>query len=79
MIRQQLEICIFSYLATELKTGDACVVGSEHYADFREQLLPWSECESLVAQYCQDLGFSHTPEHFIADLKTKLTEVALAK
>ena len=39
LVRQQLEIRIFSNLATEFKTGDACVVGSESYADFREQLL----------------------------------------
>ena len=35
LVRQQLEICIFSHLAKELKTGDACVIGSENYADFR--------------------------------------------
>lgn len=35
LVRQQLEICIFTYLAMELKTGDACVEGSENYADFR--------------------------------------------
>ena len=35
LVRQQFEVCIFSYLAAELKTGDACVVGSEDYADFQ--------------------------------------------
>lgn len=55
LVRRQLEVCIFSYLATELKTGDACVVGSENYADFREQLLPWSECESQIAEYCMEV------------------------
>jgi hypothetical protein len=31
--RRNLEICVFSCLAEELKTGDLCVVGSEKYAD----------------------------------------------
>lgn len=77
LVRQQLEICIFSYLATELKTGDACVVGSENYADFREQLLPWSECETMLPQYCEEMGFPDNPQQFIEHLRSKLTEVAL--
>ncbi len=65
LVRRQLEICIFSYLATELKTGDACVVGSEEYADFREQLLSWSECESQIEEYCFKLGIPKTAEEFV--------------
>lgn len=76
LVRQQLEICVFSYLASELKTGDACVIGSDNYADFREQLLPWHECEPLVEQYCQDLGIPSTPDDLIAHLRAKLTSVA---
>ena len=76
LVRRQLEICIFSYLATELKTGDACVVGSENYADFREQLLPWSECEPQVAEYCAELGIPDTAEEFVKHLQTHLTKVA---
>lgn len=56
LVRRQLEICVFSYLATEFKTGDACVVGSESYADFREQLLRSEECEPLISEYCRQ-GF----------------------
>jgi hypothetical protein len=38
--RRYLEMCVFSHLASELKSGDTCVVGSEAFADFREHLLP---------------------------------------
>jgi hypothetical protein len=58
--RKHLEICIFSSLASELKTGDICVKGSENFADYREQLLPWEECEPMVADYCKELGFPST-------------------
>ena len=77
LVRQQLEICVFSYLATDLKTGDACVLGSENYADFREQLLPWAECEPLVADYCKNLDIPSTSLQFIEHLKLKLTQFSL--
>jgi TnpA family transposase len=76
LVRSQLEICIFSHLATELKTGDACVMGSENYADFRQQLLPWSECEPKIAEYCAELGIPDTPEKFVSHLQNQLTKVA---
>ena len=76
LVRSQLEICIFSYLATELKTGDACILGSENYADFREQLLTWSECEPSLAEYCNELGIPNTAEEFVQHLQTQLTNVA---
>ena len=41
MNRRHLEVCVFSYLAAELKSGDICVLGSGDYADYREQLLSW--------------------------------------
>jgi TnpA family transposase len=76
LVRQQLEICIFSYLATEFKTGDACVIGSESYADFREQLLTHSECEPLISEYCRLVGFPDNPEDFVEYLRDELTRVA---
>lgn len=75
-VRQHLETCVFSYLVAELKTGDLCVEGSEQFADYRDQLLSWEECEPKVAQYCQRLDLPMTAESFVQHLRTKLTEVA---
>ena len=75
-IRQHLETCVFSYVAAELKTGDLCVAGSEQFADYREQLLSWEECEPKVAEYCQRLDLPMTAEGFVEHLRTRLTEVA---
>lgn len=36
LVRQQLQICVFSYLANQFQTGDACFVRSESYADSPE-------------------------------------------
>ncbi|PMB26810.1 Tn3 family transposase [Fischerella thermalis] len=76
LVRQQLEICIFSYLADDFKAGDACVVGSLSYADFREQLLSESECEPLISEYCRLVGFPDNAEDFVEHLRESLTQVA---
>ena len=76
LVRRQLEVCLFSYLATELKTGDVCVVGSESYADFRAQLLSREKCQDLLEDYAQELGFPTTADAFVQQLKSHLTEVA---
>ena len=74
-MRHHLETCVFSSLADELKSGDICVSGSEQFADYRDQLLSWSECEPKVAAYCQQLGLPATAEGFVQHLRTRLTEV----
>ncbi len=74
--RQHLETCVFSSLADELKTGDICCLGSEQFADYRDQLLPWSECEPKVAAYCHQLDLPATAEGFVLHLRTWLTEIA---
>jgi len=76
LVRQPLEVCIFTYLALDLKTGDACVLGSESYADFREQLLPWHECELQLTQYGAEIGLPTQAHQFVAALRTQLTETA---
>jgi TnpA family transposase len=67
---------LFSNLATEFKTGDACVVGSESYADFREQLLTHAECEPLISEYCRLLEFPDNPDDFVEHLRQQLMRVA---
>ena len=76
LVRQHLEVCVFAALAVALKTGDAYVTGSEEYADFRAQLLPWDECEPMVAEYCEQLGIPSTDEGLVEHLKTMLIERA---
>lgn len=77
LVRRQLEVCLFSCLATELKTGDIAVTGAEQYADYRQQLLTWQECQPLLADYCQQTGLAATAGEFVAQLKAELTQRAL--
>lgn len=76
VMRRHFEVCIFCYLAAELKSGDIYVLGSEAYADYREQLLSWSDCQPLVTPYCQQLGLPNQPDDFVENLKSLLTQTA---
>ena len=76
LVRRHWEVCVFSYLAAELKSGDVCVIGSFDYADYREQLLTWEECQPLVAQYCENLGLADTASGLVEQLKSWLADTA---
>ncbi|KZC17504.1 MULTISPECIES: Tn3 family transposase [unclassified Rhodanobacter] len=74
--RRHFEVCVFSALANELKSGDAAVPGSEEYADQGEQLLSWEECEPQVAAYCAEFGLPADPITFVNTLQSRLMQVA---
>ncbi|MFW9500535.1 Tn3 family transposase, partial [Xanthomonas euvesicatoria pv. euvesicatoria] len=74
--RRLFEVCVFSSLANELKSGDVAVRGSETYADYREQLLPWEQCEPLLEDYCKQVGLPATAVGFVNALQSRLTQVA---
>ena len=40
-------------------------------------LLPWQQCQELLADYCQELEFPATAEGFVDHLRTWLTTTAL--
>lgn len=50
--------------------------GSDAYADYRDQLLPWSACEPQVAAYAAALGRADTADGFVAELRSWLTRTA---
>ena len=74
--RRELEVCILSYLADALRCGDLYVTGSEEFADYRQQLLPWEECQKRLAAYCDTLQFPKDASEFVAQLQQKWATVA---
>lgn len=74
--RRHLEVCVFSALAAELRSGDIAVLGSESYANLYDQLLSWRECEPLVADYCAEAGIPTDAAAFVAQLRGELAAVA---
>ena len=62
LARRQLEVCVFSHLAAELRSGDLAVAGSDSYANLHAQMMTWEECEAEVADFCEQAGHSHRRE-----------------
>lgn len=52
------------------------MAGSEEFADYRTQLLPWDECEALLPAYCEKVGLPTNAEAFVTGLREWLTETA---
>jgi hypothetical protein len=74
--RRHLEVCVFHYLDHGLRCGDVYVEGSEAYADYRQQLLPWAECVPRISGYCQALQCASTASAFVANLRECLRATA---
>lgn len=74
--RRHLEVCVFHYLDHGLRSGDIYVEGSEAYADYRQQLLPWAACVPRLPAYCQAVQLPATATAFVTHLQARLREVA---
>jgi Tn3 transposase DDE domain/Domain of unknown function (DUF4158) len=74
--RRHFEACVFTYLASELRTGDIAVRGSQAYANWAEQLLPWSDCEELLDEFCAETGLPNTARAFTDQRRTRLADQA---
>ena len=70
--RRHLEAAVFMAVASELKTGDVYVVDSEEYADNRQQLLPWDQCQPHLEVYCQSLDLPTNAQAFAEQLSKQL-------
>jgi Tn3 transposase DDE domain len=76
--RRHFEACVFTYLASELRTGDIAVRGSEAYANWAGQLLPGTQCEGLLEEFCSEAGLPTTAAAFTDALRAKLAAHAAA-
>ncbi|MFI7705439.1 Tn3 family transposase [Nonomuraea sp. NPDC049480] len=67
---------MFSYLASELKSGDIAVAGSDSYANLHDQLMSWEECEPLVAEFCAEAGLPTNPRELTRHYRQLLADTA---
>jgi hypothetical protein len=74
--RRYLELCVLSCMAKELRSGDLCVAGSDAFADYRDYLLPWNECEKRLPVYCEKFGMPDSGAGFVAHLRKWLSDAA---
>ena len=71
LARRHLEVCVFSHLAAELRSGDIAVVGSDSYADLHAQLMSWEQCEPLVEGFCAQAGIPANAEALVGGRPSK--------
>jgi len=76
--RRYFEMCLFSCVMLELKSGDLFIEGSEKYGDYREQLISWEEYQANIENYCEQIGCSKDPEVFVTNLKEQLSADVLS-
>ena len=74
--RRQFEICVFSQLMGELKSGDMCIKGSDKFADYRSQLIPWEEYHNTVAIYGEQVGLPTNATAFTTHTREWLATLA---
>ncbi len=76
LVRRHLEVCVFSYLAAELRSGDIAVLGADSYANLHAQLMSWQECAPLVAQFYAEAGIPTEATALTAFYRSKLADTA---
>ena len=76
--RRYFELCLFTQVVNELKSGDLCIPGSDEYSDYRRQLVSWEDYQRDVASYAEQAGLPVDPKALTAALKSELAKTAVA-
>jgi hypothetical protein len=76
--RRHFEICVFSHIWLELKSGDLYIEASWEYGDYYRQLISWEEYQAGVAEYGRQVNLPIDAGEFIAQLKQWLVSIAQA-
>ncbi|MBF0307361.1 MAG: DUF4158 domain-containing protein, partial [Alphaproteobacteria bacterium] len=76
--RRFFELCLFTQVMIDLKSGDLCIPGSETYGDYRDQLVSWNTYQRDIAAYTEQAGLPASPTAIIAVLRERLSTTAEA-
>jgi len=74
--RRHFEVCLFTQVVNELKSGDLYIPGSDEYGDYRDQLITWEEYQRDIKGYAERAGVPANAGAFVAALKARLTGTA---
>lgn len=74
--RKYLELCVFSHVMNELKSGDLYVENSGQYDDYRDHLVSWETFDAEIAAYGDMVGLPVDAQDFINDQKAQLMAMA---
>ena len=74
---RHFEICVMSELREKLRASDVYIKGADAYGDYRQELLPWSECKKLLKDFCALVGIPATAKKMISTLRKALKDKSL--
>ncbi|MBC3884106.1 MULTISPECIES: Tn3 family transposase [Undibacterium] len=74
--RKYFELCVFSQIMQELKSGDVYVEHSDQYDDYRVHLISWEECRKEIMNYGKLVDLPMDSEKFVDKLRDDLSEIA---
>jgi TnpA family transposase len=71
--RRHFEVCVFSHILLELKSGDLYIEGSSDYGDYTRQLISQAEYEATIEEYGSQVGLPTEPKALVAHVQKWLT------
>ena len=74
--KRYFELCLFSQIWLELKSGDLYVEGSEAFSDYRTQLVSPEDYAHGVEEYGEQVGLPVDGKTFVATLREWLEDLA---
>jgi len=74
--RKYFELCVFSELVKQLKSGDVFVAGSQEFDDYRQHLLDKDQLPTALASFANSTGIPTQPGAFVSQLRQRLLETA---
>ena len=76
--RRSFEVAVLVHAAQALESGDLFVIGSSAYADYRKQLLLWTDCQERLTKYCNAAGLPGSGAGLVSELKAELSRLCTA-
>ncbi len=73
--RKYFEMCVFSQVMWELKSGDLYVENSDAFADYRTQQVSWAEYEANIDEFGKLVDLPLEPKAFVAHVKDWLLDI----
>jgi TnpA family transposase len=74
--RRFFELCVFTQMMWDLKSGDGAVEGSREYADYRHQLISEEEASAMSPAYQDQAGIPTDAKEFVAERRRWLSQIA---
>lgn len=72
--RRHFEVCLFTQIMWELKSGDLYIEGGDNYSDFREQLISLEDYEKNKVLFSKQINLPFESKDFIKTVKDMMSK-----